>query len=368
MLLLAAGGALILSTSMAGINTVDATAEMHAYYAAEAALQTTLNVMQNNVGGVASPTFRAALNNPTLSNWLPYNGTARVPLGANAAYKVSLTDPDNTLAAFEPDRLLIDVTGYGPRGAQKKLRLILQNVSLHIPAPAPMVVRGADDGSAMANFEIGSSNAKEYTGADNAGVEAQKPAFAVSLQDLAVAKAAITKNGTVANPQVSVLDLYTAPAGIPSAKTPPFFVSANAARLFVADALALAEVDGKVYSSFDGYAGTSALPQFTFVTGTCRLDGGAGLLIVRGELITKGNPSFVGIVLVMGEGKVTKAGGGNGTFDGTLMIAKFGTSGGFLPPYFDVTGGGTALLEYDSEAVKKALKTPGHRVIAITER
>jgi hypothetical protein len=231
-----------------------------------------------------------------------------------------------------------------------------------------MVVRGADNGTAMGHFEIGSSNAKEYTGEDRAAVEAMKPAFAVSLQDFQIAQESITKNGTVANPQIGVLDLYNPPAGIPSVKTPPFFVTADAARLFVADALLLAEVDGKVYSTFDGYAGTVASPQFTVVTGTCYLDGGAGLLIVKGELITKGNPSFVGIVLVMGEGRVTKAGGGNGTFDGTLMIAKFGATGGFLPPYFDVSGGGNALLEYDSEAVKKALKTPGHRVLAVTER
>jgi hypothetical protein len=73
-------------------------------------------------------------------------------------------------------------------------------------------------------------------------------------------------------------------------------------------------------------------------------------------------------VLVLGEGRVTKAGGGNGTFDGTLMLAKFDSTGGFLTPSFDVSGGGTADLEYDSEAVRRALTTPGHRVIAVGER
>ena len=91
-------------------------------------------------------------------------------------------------------------------------------------------------------------------------------------------------------------------------------------------------------------------------------------MIVTGELITKGNPAFAGIVLVMGEGRVTKAGGGNGTFDGTLMLAKFNSTGGFLAPYFDVSGGGNADMEFDSAAIKKALTTPGHRVLAVAER
>jgi hypothetical protein len=370
-LMLLAGAALILTTAMSGTNSIDATAETHAYYAAEAGLQATLNVLQGHGPvGSPSPSFRNAVNSPTLSPWLVYNGAtpARVFLGPNAAYSVVVSDPDATPALEEPGRLLVDVTGYGPRSARKQMRLILQGVALNIPAPAPMVVRGADGGVMMSRFEIGSSNAKKYTGADRAGVEAQKPAFAMSVQDLTLAQSSITKNATVATPQLGVLDIYTAPAGVPSVKTPPFFVTADAMRIFIADALALAEVDGKVYASFDGYAGSVAAPQFTFVTGDCRLDGGAGLLIVRGELITKGNPQFAGIVLVLGEGRVTKAGGGNGTFDGTLMIAKFDSTGGFLAPSFDVSGGGTADLEYDSEAVRRALTTPGHRVIAVGER
>jgi type II secretory pathway component PulK len=45
-LLLSAGGVLLLTTSMSATNAIDATAEMQAYYAAEAGLQRTLNVMR----------------------------------------------------------------------------------------------------------------------------------------------------------------------------------------------------------------------------------------------------------------------------------------------------------------------------------
>src|SRR4051812_34728860 len=55
MLLLVAGGALVVSTSMTAQTTFDATAEAQAYYGAEAGLQSTLNVLRGNVK--PNPTF-----------------------------------------------------------------------------------------------------------------------------------------------------------------------------------------------------------------------------------------------------------------------------------------------------------------------
>src|SRR5947209_9732611 len=49
MLLLAAGGALVVTTGMTATNAVDATAEAQAYYAAEAGMQTVLSVLRRNV-------------------------------------------------------------------------------------------------------------------------------------------------------------------------------------------------------------------------------------------------------------------------------------------------------------------------------
>ncbi len=65
-LVLAAGGALILSTSMSTTTAVDGTAEMQAYYGAEAGLQQALNVLRGNVAshdvaGTPKMTFRNAV-------------------------------------------------------------------------------------------------------------------------------------------------------------------------------------------------------------------------------------------------------------------------------------------------------------------
>ncbi len=114
-LMLAAGGALILVTTSATKTSVDSTAEMQAYYAAEAGMQTTLNVLRGNVApraGMPAGTlmnFRNAINlstsnysgdsgpgcldnSPTsickLSGWLNYDYTSA---GSPSADRVSLT-------------------------------------------------------------------------------------------------------------------------------------------------------------------------------------------------------------------------------------------------------------------------------------
>ena len=48
-LVLAAGGALILTTGMSATTSIDATAEMQAYYGAEAGLQQSLNALRGNL-------------------------------------------------------------------------------------------------------------------------------------------------------------------------------------------------------------------------------------------------------------------------------------------------------------------------------
>ncbi|MBA2340250.1 MAG: hypothetical protein H0V88_07630 [Pyrinomonadaceae bacterium] len=120
-LLLAAGGALIMTTAMSATNAIDATAESQAYYAAEAGMQATLAVLRGNVApnplfdtSSASAdankiSFRKAVNTPNLSRWLTYSTSttysSRVLLNGNAstyspisgsAYSVTVSDPDNT--------------------------------------------------------------------------------------------------------------------------------------------------------------------------------------------------------------------------------------------------------------------------------
>src|SRR5678816_46169 len=69
MLLLAAGGTLVLTSTMTGITARDSTAEMQAYYAAEAGVARTLEVLRGNVNSNPSGTrasFKNVLCTPTL--------------------------------------------------------------------------------------------------------------------------------------------------------------------------------------------------------------------------------------------------------------------------------------------------------------
>jgi hypothetical protein len=425
-LLLAAGGMLILTTSMTGTNTIDAAAEMQAYYGAEAGLQATLNVLRggtspnplfvaNPVGSVAAENiidFRKALTRNTsnlasdpnsadirLSRWLTYNYTPaggtyadRVAISPGytpfngVAYSIQLGDPDATPVTRPPQRLIIEATGYGPRNARKTLSMMVSANGLNITVPAALVIRGHDNANTNATIDLGNSNAKTYSGVDNAGIEASKSSLAVSYHDLTTAQAAYAdKPGTVANPKVKVLDLENdpAPVGFPAGdivETPWFLETADAARQFLVLAENLAnscaapgspcKKRGVILNSLNGNAGSTASPQFTIVKGDCNLDGGAGLLIVTGTLTFDGpGPNFNGLILVLGDGVLLKSGGGNRDIFGSIMVARFGPGGGFLAPTFAFTGGGgSSNLQYDSSAVLDAIVMPGANVLGVVEK
>src|SRR6185436_2992688 len=112
---------------------------------------------------------------------------------------------------------------------------------------------------------------------------------------------------TVSDPIASTINMSSLPS---------WLQNANEARGFLADQKVNAINQGRYFGSFSGTSGTEANPVFTFVDGDCDLDGGAGLLIVTGKLLLKGNPSFKGLILVIGDGYVERDGGGNGDIYG----------------------------------------------------
>ncbi len=390
-LLLAAGGTLLLVTTMSARSAIDSTAEMQAYYAAEGGLQATLDVLRGNVEpNAAMPSgsrinFRHAITlntsnlpsdgstSPRLSGWLNYDYTPtgsstpdRVSLTSSyspqngMAFSVELSDPDNTpVANGEPARLRLRVMGYGPKGALKKLELVVKRTNFDYDPVATIMMRSSEDGTPI-SFSTGQSAAKEYSGHDHAGGSIILPAFgSTSDADMAIQVEASNKN-TVANPIAENVSM---------SKLPSWLQSANQARAFLNTQKANAITQGRYFDSFSGNAGSSGSPAFTFVDGDCNLDGGAGLLIVTGNLEMSGNPSFDGLILVLGEGSVNRNGGGNGNIYGSITVAKFDKngSGGFLAPVFNTKGGGNSKIQYDSDAVRKALNLGGPLVMGVRE-
>jgi hypothetical protein len=137
--------------------------------------------------------------------------------------------------------------------------------------------------------------------------------------------------------------------------------------------------------------GTDANPQVTVVDGDLTLAGlthGAGILLVTGTLTYSGNFSFDGIVLAIGTGKIIALGGGNGQFNGAVVVANIGDNSGcatntqpcyatnpvsanLLPqlgsPTLDWSGGGGNGIQYDTCALQLAGSAPSYTVIARRE-
>ncbi len=390
MLLLATGGALLLTTSLASRTAIDSTSEMQAYYSAEAGLQRTLAVLRGQIGPAGAMAagsridFRkavtpAASNLPSdttnlarLSGWLNYSYT---PAGASNPDRVTLTtsyapatgmafslvvsDPDSTPNIDgEPIRLLIQITGFGPKGAVKQMELVVNRSNIDFSPPATILIRSSDDGTPV-DFTLGNSAAKEYSGHDHSGTAILPSFAATSGADTAIELAADNK-GTVEAPIAQT---------IANSSLPPWLRSTTEARLFLAEQKANAIGQGRYFPSFSGNSGSSGSPEFTFVDGDCNLDGGAGLLIVTGDLVLNGNPSFEGLILVLGDGTVNRNGGGNGDIYGALVVASFDIigPGDFRAALFNTNGAGNSKMQYDSVAVRKALNVAGPRVWGVHE-
>ncbi|MDQ3907223.1 MAG: hypothetical protein M3268_02650 [Acidobacteriota bacterium] len=299
-----------------------------------------------------------------------------------------------TVFAPSPERLLVTSYGYGPRGSRRQLTMEVSKYLYNISPPAPIVIRGSDTAGDLMTFDLGSSNAKYYTGKDHANIQAQQPTVAISLKDWKPANDGLVKGNTVADPKLSILDIDTIPSpwaspspvpstnpvgqqpGMPpTAQTPDFLVTADAARTFLNDVQTVAQNNGRYYTSLSGYADSANNsanannPALTFVDGDCTLDGGSGLLVVTGTLTLNGNSNFSGVILVMGTGKVVRSGGGNANIYGSWIVAKFSRTGttGFTAPTFDVSGGGNANFQFDTTAIDNALHVLGLRVAGVAE-
>src|SRR6185369_14716378 len=123
-LILGAGGALIMSTTMSANNSINSTAEMQAYYAAEAGMQSALNVLRGNTQPLLVSTDRISFRTaviPSVSNggntgtarlagWLAYNqpsdpnSLVPVTIGSmtgNDRVTIENMDPNSHIVQFD---------------------------------------------------------------------------------------------------------------------------------------------------------------------------------------------------------------------------------------------------------------------------
>ena len=398
LLLLAAGGVLILTSTMTGVTARDSTAEMQAYYAAEAGVAKTLEVLRGNVQSTPAGTkasFRNLVCSPTL--WTTTaGGYVNVTADGGTRFQVtSILDPDNQNSAamcaivpaanYKPERLRIRITGLGSRGSRKNMEVVINRYTLEYDVKATVTLPNGS--GTPIGFNLGGSNVTSTSGQDASGTGTAIAAFAISNADYNTTNNVMDgchadgSNCGGSGPNVFPGD----PAVLGNSNTPSFLQSVakarsflygdeglkqaaiNQGRYFTSGASAIASKAGLGANNTDGV--------FTFVDGDLVLGPGnptgQGTLIVTGKLTLDGNFNFNGVIMVLGKGEVYRSGGGSGNIFGAMFIAKFAASGldsdQFGAPVFDTSGGGNANIQYSTDAVDRAKAVGGHAVKGVRE-
>ena len=396
LLLLAAGGILILTSTMTSLTARDSTAEMQAYYGAEAGISRSLQILRGNVESVPTGT-KATFHNVLCSRdlWTSTSGNEiSVTEDDSVRFQVlSIADPDNEdlvtplkkceQATYKPDRLRIRVLGMGPGNSQKKMEVVVNHDTIDYAVNA--VVTAQNETGNPFPFDLGDSNEVTTSGVDYSGSGATLPPFAISGTDYNSVNNVIDgcdpdgsncgngPNVTPDNPEILV-----------SGNTPSFLKSVESARQFLYDPeqgmRQIAKNQGRYFATGDeakaSIGGLGATHEMlTFVDGDLVLGPGEptgqGTLIVTGTLTLNGSFNWNGVIMVLGKGEVYRSGGGTGSINGAMFIAKFEETGAttdkFGAPVFDMSGGGNSTLQYSSDAVDMAKGVGGHSVKGVRE-
>ena len=260
----------------------------------------------------------------------------------------------------EPLRLLIKSTGYGPRGARKELEAIVQkNFFNDLAAPAALTLIGSSSGFV---FNAGNSANVTYSGDDQ-------------VSNANIPSIGVTNSGNLQTVlQTNIKTVPDPPAADVSLEVPDWLSSTYNLDATINSLRVVAKASGRYYA-----AGTTP-PDFgfqngtgiTFVDGNVSLAGdGGGILVCTGKLTLNGGVDFRGLILVTGSGGIDRNGGGNGSLAGNTVVAPYNPSNlasGFLAPKYNISGGGTSELVYNSSSVANGLVAISNFVLGVAEK
>ena len=287
-----------------------------------------------------------------------------------------------TISSPEPKRLLIKSTGFGPRGSRKQLEAVIQKDFFDgLGAPATLTLIGPPSTTSPATtftFNPGSSAVTVYTGVDAASTDIIPPIGTSNDTNLEDVQGSV--DGQPPHPfNGSVIG---APSNI-SFETPPYLRSPFALDAAVRSLYNVANASGRYFPSGQQpttFGNNTTATGITFCDGNCEFTGsGGGIMVVTGTLTLRGNFSFNGLILVTGQGGVTRSGGGNGTIQGNMVIAPYQysqisdnqsptTASTFLAPQYDLSGGGNSTIQYNSNSVAGGLIAVSNFVLGVAEK
>lgn len=314
----------------------------------------TLSGTINSTSSLITVTFGALSNN--LQGTIYDRGATAVTSNGSTPIAITVTAP-------QPSRLIAQISGFGPRSAKKQLQMLLSRFAFDFAPVSTITLRSADDGS-VATFAAGSSSVYNYSGYDNAA-GGDLPAFGVtSTPDYNMLVGQSLPSGQVVGSPSNIQK-------IDIDDLPTWLQTADGARAMQINLRTIAQNTGRYYTPATPPTdfGSLTAPKITFIDGDADLNpaDGAGLLVCTGALTIEGSAVYHGLILVMGQGSLTRSGGGNGQTYGSILVARFGPTGNFLAPTMQANGSGTSLIQYDSAWVRRGLGSPGPRVVAIGE-
>jgi hypothetical protein len=287
-----------------------------------------------------------------------------VPTSAGA-----LTVSGNMTQA-EPFRVVVSSVGYGPRGAKKVLEATIQkNFFNGMTAPATLTLVGPAAGTI---FKPGTSAATEYSGKDVASTVIIPPIGTTNDANLELVLAETSRtgstpfNGTITGTSANV------DSEMPFWLQNPTNLDNTLQMLRMT-----ADKSGTLYTNgaVPTVVGDNATARgITYVDGNLTLTpemGGGGILVVTGTLTLHGNFNFNGLIIVTGSGGINRSGGGTGTLQGNIIVAPYNKSNleaGFLPPKYDIAGGGDSDVIYNSSSVANGMVAVSNFVLAVAEK
>lgn len=297
-----------------------------------------------------------------MGSTITLNSDPLVPNPPNS--NVGITVIAGNITQAEPYRVLVRSVGFGPNGARKELEAIVQkNFFNGMTAPATLTLVGSNTGFV---FNAGNSQNVTYSGDDVASNVIIPPVGTTDASNLTRVRSelcATCKPNTVGTPSDVTPEMpfwLQNPANLDETIQMLRIVAQSSGRYFTA---------GQTPNNFgDNTNGTG----ITFVEGDVSYSGaGGGILVCTGKLTLHGGFDFKGLIIVTGANGLDRTGGGNGLLQGNIVIAPYNPNNlaaDFLGPKYDISGGGTSEVRYNSSSWDNGLMAISNFVLGVAEK
>jgi len=300
------------------------------------------------------------------------------PIEINASPPKPLDDDDDTI--------MLTGIGAGSDGSFEVVQAIIElnNVLPELP-PATITMLGP-----MPVFEGGKASTKEYIGDDCHNHGGGNGQFKPVVGGVGGTAEASIESGGYGGPDYEAGGFTTPPPTIADLET-------------IADAnLNVLDPSWSNCATLQAMAQTLALVADYTCSGSCTIpagppgqiivangdvafdsgEDGYGTLLVTGTFTARGNWSWDGLILVIGEGQFRTNGGGNGERPGAMVIADIagpddiygnaddctGGIAGFDVPTYDERGGGNSYNEYCSESIRQSYPADPYEIREFMQR